>query len=530
MNLRQCQALTVGLYLAAMSVLIGLSLRATAGRLIYTLDDPYIHLAVSESILAGGYGVNIGEAAAPSSSVIWPYLMAGLLRLGLGDTAPLIVSVTATAIVVWLVAGLLARSAVGIAMQQHRWWLVPLCSLVLIVGFNGYALPMTGMEHSLHVLTSILVVLCLHRSTQYDRTAPMFTAVALTLNALVRYEGLALSLAAIVMLLWLRKRAAAAPAITGLVITFGAFALYMHSLGLPVLPSSVLLKSGVAAGAMDGGVSKMLAGLLAAVQDSLQSRSGTIFALSAALFTAEALRHRKTNPMIAAVSLPTAAALLAHITAGKYGWFGRYEVYAFALVLVTGMLIFGARSLSLRLNITQIFLGGTAFVLAALPNVQFTILTPAASQNIYQQQFQMHRFATEFFPQRVAVTDLGWVTYRNDQYVLDLYGLGSESVRRLKSKNRLNVEQIEALVTNQNIAYTMLYDGWFKGVIPRTWCRMAVLHTSRVSTAYDAVNFYSITLAERAAMYDALMRFAPSLPEGAILTIDENSRGTCPAS
>ncbi|MCX6020056.1 MAG: hypothetical protein NTZ50_16445 [Chloroflexi bacterium] len=79
MNIRRCQALAVTLYLNAMAILIGISPRAAEGHLIYTLDDPYIHLAIGESILSGGYGINVGEAAAPSSSVIWPYLMAALL-------------------------------------------------------------------------------------------------------------------------------------------------------------------------------------------------------------------------------------------------------------------------------------------------------------------------------------------------------------------------------------------------------------------------------------------------------------------
>jgi hypothetical protein len=34
----------------------------------------------------------------------------------------------------------------------------------------------------------------------------------------------------------------------------------------------------------------------------------------------------------------------------------------------------------------------------------------------------VHRFAVEY-SEPVAVIDLGWVTYRNDEYVLDLWGL-----------------------------------------------------------------------------------------------------------
>jgi len=36
------------------------------GKLTYALDDPYVHLSVSEKIWRGGYGVNIGEVSPPS--------------------------------------------------------------------------------------------------------------------------------------------------------------------------------------------------------------------------------------------------------------------------------------------------------------------------------------------------------------------------------------------------------------------------------------------------------------------------------
>ncbi|MBD0271632.1 MAG: hypothetical protein ICV73_06845, partial [Acetobacteraceae bacterium] len=47
----------------------------TGGHLGYTLDDPYIHLALAEQIARGHYGINPGEVTAPSSSVLWPFLL-----------------------------------------------------------------------------------------------------------------------------------------------------------------------------------------------------------------------------------------------------------------------------------------------------------------------------------------------------------------------------------------------------------------------------------------------------------------------
>ena len=46
------------------------------GMFVYTLDDPYIHLSLAENIINGHYGVNANEYSAPSSSILWPFIIA----------------------------------------------------------------------------------------------------------------------------------------------------------------------------------------------------------------------------------------------------------------------------------------------------------------------------------------------------------------------------------------------------------------------------------------------------------------------
>ncbi|MDX1696293.1 MAG: hypothetical protein R3208_21185, partial [Ketobacteraceae bacterium] len=61
---------------------------------------------------------------------------------------------------------------------------------------------------------------------------------------------------------------------------------------------------------------------------------------------------------------------------------------------------------------------------AGAPYVVNLVTVPIASNNIYQQQYQMHRFAVEYYNKPLAVNDLGYVSYNNDNYVLDLWGAG----------------------------------------------------------------------------------------------------------
>jgi hypothetical protein len=71
------------------------SIRLTGGHLIYSLDDPYIHLSVAENILRGGYGVNWEEYLAPCSSILYPFLLVPFVAIGIGTFAPLIINALA---------------------------------------------------------------------------------------------------------------------------------------------------------------------------------------------------------------------------------------------------------------------------------------------------------------------------------------------------------------------------------------------------------------------------------------------------
>ena len=63
--------LPLGVMLALTLVELVALLSLNGGKLVYTLDDPYIHFALAENLINGHYGVNSTENSAPSSSVIW---------------------------------------------------------------------------------------------------------------------------------------------------------------------------------------------------------------------------------------------------------------------------------------------------------------------------------------------------------------------------------------------------------------------------------------------------------------------------
>src|SRR5262249_53223254 len=73
---------------ALVVVVLAVSLEMNGGKLVYSLDDPYIHLALARHIAAFHYGINAGEAAAPASSVLYPFLLSLFVPFGLDEFAP----------------------------------------------------------------------------------------------------------------------------------------------------------------------------------------------------------------------------------------------------------------------------------------------------------------------------------------------------------------------------------------------------------------------------------------------------------
>ena len=133
----------------------------------------------------------------------------------------------------------------------------------------------------------------------------------------------------------------------------------------------------------------------------------------------------------------------------------------------------------------------------------------------------MHRFATEHFPHAVAVNDLGYVSYQNENYVLDLWGLGSEEARRRRKSGDFSEEDVLELAQKNDVRFAMVYESWIGEVIPKAWCRVATLETPRVSSGSDTVSVFLVDLEMENEIRAALATFATSLPEKSVLTLGD---------
>lgn len=484
----------------------------TGGSFTYTLDDPYIHLALSEQIRSLHYGLDPGEVSTPSSSVAWPFLLAIPAGTPLHAGTPLLLGYLATLASGWLLLRLGGILAPGAA--ERRPVVTALLAAAPVLALNWAGVVFTGMEHAAHVTATLAVGVGLVE-VAVRRAVPWELVAGLVAGPLLRYEGLAVTAAAAVVLFrWgFRRTALLAP--LAAVLPLAAFSAVALANGLDPLPSSVLMKSDVAGG--DGPP-------LAAVEAGLREASGhLLFVVLAGFLLVDALAGagRRARRRPTALHGYALAVLAAHAVLGRFGWFSRYELYAYAAVLpVVAFLVAGRLRRPARLGQRSWLVAAAALaVLGCLPYVSATLRVPAAAENIHLQQAQMARFAAEHWRGPVAVNDIGLVGYESADPVLDLWGLASEQAREARAAGD-DPAWMARLAGERGVGLAMIYDeeSWFPA-LPPSWEPVAVLvlDQPRVTVGGREVTFLATSPDAVARLRDELRRFARTLPDGAHL-------------
>jgi hypothetical protein len=519
------------LFLVALELHTALAL--TGGHFYYSLDDPYIHLAVSERIRALSYGLNPGEVSTPSSSLLWPFLLAVTADTPIHEATPLLLNISAAA----LTASLLLRLVHRIVGAETP-WLNAFTALLIMSCFNWVGVVFTGMEHSAHVAAALAVGVGLVESLECQ--SPWWLYAAIIVNPLLRYEGLAVSFAAVLVLVWRGQRRAAVLLGVASVLPIVLFSLIALHNGLDPLPSSVLVKSAV--------LGKGASALGGASMSVLTMVKVPAFAGLATLVIVHIVvcGRRSFNILhVYALMIFTAQAV-----AGRAG-LGRYELYVYAAVLPVVAHLFRPAIAAIwqRRERAKMVLASAAIVFAAttIGYLKMTATMPLASRNVFLQQAQMARFAADYWPDPVAVNDIGLVSYQDDDYVLDLWGLANTEARRARSggtsqgdvtavwsgaeatsgKIAANSEGglsaasgqwMRRLADEHSVTAAMIYDTWFTSIPPQ-WEPVAHLTFTgpNINSGGAAVTFYATSGKNSDRLRAALEQFKVTLPPGARL-------------
>ncbi|TMQ69829.1 MAG: hypothetical protein E6K81_14025, partial [Candidatus Eisenbacteria bacterium] len=432
---------------AAVAGLLRQALARTGGHLVYALDDPYIHMAIAKHMaLHGVWGVTPFEFGSSTSSPLWTALLALAYRIvGVRDAVPLVLNLVLASACLPLIDARLRARVPGPARFVTLVAVVVLTPLPVIV--------FCGMEHPLHALATVgfafaaMARLAAPRGQPASGASPGLLALA-ALLPLIRYEGLFVVLVVAALFAARGRPRDGAGLLLAAVIPVALYGGYAVGHGWFPIPNSVLVK-----GAPEG-----LAELLGrAPRNLMKSRAlAGVMAVAGLLWLGAALRRRDPWRQFADV-----------------GWFYRYDAYLMVLGLTAiawrlfpgeaaeaGSASAAARArglVALRVGVVLL-----AAVLAWRRTVAFE-QTPIASQNIYQQPYQMASFLARAYPgQAVAANDIGLVNYLADLHCCDLMGLATMPIARLRLVTRhRRAADVDRVVRESGARIAIAYESWF---------------------------------------------------------------------
>jgi hypothetical protein len=370
------------------------------------------------------------------------------------------------------------------------------------------------MEHSLQQLIIVAIVWGLVIEVEEKKVEP-WLLVAIIASPLIRYENLAISLAAIAYLLAQKYYKNSIATFLLLALSVVGFSAFLTLLALEPLPSSVLAKSPVAEN------SGSLSSLMNNLRYSLENPKGVLLCTGLLGYLGYlAFAKQRKKRQLAAVTI---FAISMHLIAGQYGWYNRYEIYIWSFLLLMSVYLASGQIAStladmatkeLKISLLKFAALSASFtLLTCLPYIEGLVSLPIASNNIYEQQYQMHRFAVDYYKKPVAVNDLGYVSYKNDNYVLDLLGLASIEALNYR-KSRQDSGWMNMLANENKVGLVMAYDHWFKA--PSNWIKVGELYLGKekITAAKNKVVFYALGNDAYGEIALKLNEFLPTLPEG----------------
>jgi hypothetical protein len=473
------------------------------GHFTYTIDDPYIHLTLARNILHGYYGINPHEYAAPSSSILWPFLLAPFMVLPQAQLLPIIFNCLLSIGSLCIIHGVVKEASLEIH-PERRQKAILVTVIVFMLVTNLVGLPFTGMEHSLQVFVALLVFAGLLCEQKTGKVSWWFGA-AIILGPLVRYESLVVSGPVLIYLGWRKHYKVTFLCGALLVLALVSFSLFLADHGLGFLPSSVLAKS------IGTQPNSFLVREYMNIVANVTDVHGMLLVLVGALL----LRKRKTSASNLVFIITPAIAF--HFVIGKFGWFSRYEIYIWTVAVLALLYVYRTTFTSLieRMQERAFAVRASLIVLICCTVYLPTqLLTPVAANNIYKQQYQMSRFVAEYYQKPVAVNDIGLVSYSGGQYVLDFYGLSSHGALEMY-ETQSSGDWLEKLATRHGTKLAMIYDSWFL-LQPQSWIALGDLNIGKqhVGIAQGNVTFYAFDDITAREAIPLLQRYQATLPDG----------------
>jgi hypothetical protein len=507
-------------------LLLIVSLRLNQGHFVYGLDDAYIHMSIAKNFaLHGVWGVTPYGFSSSSSSLLWTLLLSFIFYItGLNDLVPFVLNIILSTITIFLVYFILRFYKIH-----------PVYNLMVLLGVVFFTplpyLIFIGMEHILQIILVVAFVFLSVNILANQNIKPLNYYLLLMLTVplvMVRYESLIL-IFLVAFLFILKKKFTYSSLIVALaIIPIAIYGIISISNGWSFIPNSLILKSYFTSTAINTSVS-LLPNLYTILPNTLSTLITYLLAMIFALLLLSIAVFRfKKNKTIWEVStlwlIITGVLIIIQIIFINNDWILRYTSFLVVIGLIAltlGVYNHLPQKFSFKFNKKSIpkYLAISLIVILLLSpfaiKTYYLIITPQSTNNIYEQQYQMASFLSEYYPNdSIAANDIGAINYFTNIQCLDLVGLSSNDVAQAHKNNTFNTQELNYLANQHHIEIAIIYEEWWDGDIPSNWIKVGEWITPHnVILGNSTVSFYATSPQYETQLIENLKLFSPQLPK-----------------
>lgn len=441
---------------------------STEGNFTYSLEDPYIHLELAKNIFNGHYGINTNEFSSPSSSILWPFLISIFTPLGpYFEYIPLVLNSLITIMSCFIISGI---------FENLNKLTNTFVTLSVTISLNIFGLAITGMENSLQVLLTLIII----KNILLNEYKPLLY-ISLFLLPLIRYEGLSISIPVLAYLFLMGNRKQSILIFGSIFLLIGGFSIFLYVHNHNILPSSVLSKS----------VQTNYISIFENLRINIK-QYGFLITISVAV----SLFYYRKSLLFGGMIL---SSTFLFFLFGRIGWFGRYEVFILLFILIPALY---------HLLNNDVKYWPLVFTLPVMffPLFYCTLHTHQASSNIYRQPVQISLIAN-MLNEPIAINDLGNVSFRTNVYVLDLWGLGSIEALNYRQSGE-DPQWISYLMNKKNVHFAAVNSGLFPK-LPDNWIEVGrlLIHENEYTLGSKTVHFFATSMPKAKQFQSVLQKY-----------------------
>jgi hypothetical protein len=476
--------LSLAVLLCSLAAALRVALRSTDGRLIYAVDDAYIHMAVAKTLASHSiWGCTPFHFSSSSSSLLWTFGLGVAYRaFQVHDWTPLLLNVA-------FAVGTLVVANVSLARLGAPPLLRASALLGIVVAFPLAGMALLGMEHVLHVLLTIgfavVAVETLTNPPEDSRLIRRRTVALCVLGALLaasRYEGLFLVGLACLAFLVRGQRLRAVSIGAAALLPVAAFGVIAVANGSYFLPNPLMIK---AVGENVSMASRLLKPFGSEDLAFLQNNRAMPILLGLSVLGALAHGLARRGFWRPSVLFPSALAAMillhGHFVFSPLFWVYRYDAYLVAFGIFVAAIVLAEmpspRALP-RGALPALLVASLVPIIADTREGLFPDAEIDGMRSTYLEQYQTAEFLRRYYPRdAVIVNDLGAVTYYTEARILDLVGLGDIEPLVIMRRAAYTSRDVVAWTARYEPKVAIVSLNWsvVRPLIPPEWVRVAVV-------------------------------------------------------